>query len=159
MRAVIQRVSQAEVRIAGREVGRIGRGLLVLLGVAEGDSLDDGLATAGRIARLRIFPDGAGRMDLSVLDCGLEVLVVSQFTLLAELAGNRPSFTRAARAEPARSLYLVLVAELARLLGRPVATGEFGADMQVALTNDGPVTIIMESRKGQAPPGPGPAVD
>jgi D-tyrosyl-tRNA(Tyr) deacylase len=147
MRAVIQRVALSQVVVAGAVAASIGRGLLVLLGVADGDDPADAEHLAGRIARLRIFPDGQGRMNLSVLDLPGEVLVVSQFTLLAEFSGNRPSFTPAARPELAEPLYQAVVARLAQLLGRPVPTGVFGAAMQVQLVNDGPVTIVMDTRR------------
>jgi D-tyrosyl-tRNA(Tyr) deacylase len=149
MRVVVQRVSRAAVAIAGRECARIGGGLLVLLGVAVGDAAEDAAWLAGKVARLRIFADDAGLMNRAV---GVEgapggLLVVSQFTLLASTChGNRPAFTRAARPEQAEPLYREFVALLAAASGRPVATGEFGADMQVELVNDGPVTIVIDSK-------------
>lgn len=139
MKAVVQRVSRASVTPGGA----IGAGLCVLLGVAEGDGEEETVRLAGKIARLRIFQNGEGKFDLSLLDTGGAALVVSQFTLLADTAkGNRPSFTAAARPERAESLYERFCAEL-RALGVPVETGVFGAHMQVELTNDGPVTIVI----------------
>ncbi len=147
MRAVIQRVSEAAVDVAGRRTGAIGRGLVVLLGVGQDDRPDDVAWLAGKIARLRIFADDAGLMNRSVVDLAGEVLVVSQFTLFAETAkGNRPSFVRAARPEHAQLLYEAFITAIAALIARPVATGEFGADMRLALVNDGPITIWIDSR-------------
>lgn len=145
MRAVIQRVSSARVTVDGAEVGAIGPGLLVLLGIGHGDDAAAVSWMAGKIARLRIFPDDQGKMNRSVLDCGAEVLVVSQFTLLADTAsGNRPAFTAAAPPDIAELRVAEVVASLAAILGRPVPTGRFRADMQVALVNDGPVTVILD---------------
>lgn len=147
MRAVIQRVREAAVSIGGTETARIGGGLLVLLGMHAEDGPEDAAWLAGKVARLRIFADDAGLMNRSVQEAGGAVLVVSQFTLHAAYAkGNRPSFLAAARPETAVPLYQRFVAELEALLGAPVPTGTFGADMQVALVNDGPVTILMDSR-------------
>ncbi len=146
MRAVVQRVVGAGVAIDGTEVSRIGRGLLVLLGVAVGDSAEDARYLAGKVAGLRIFEDDAAKMNLSVCDVGGEVMVVSQFTLLADCRkGRRPSFTNAAAPEEARELYQVFVGELAER-SLAVATGRFQVHMQVSLTNDGPVTILLDSR-------------
>jgi D-tyrosyl-tRNA(Tyr) deacylase len=148
MRAVVQRVSRAAVAIAGAERAAIGRGLLVLLGIEDADDAGDVDWLAGKLARLRIFPDDQGLMNRSLQDLGLTALVVSQFTLFAETAkGNRPSFVRAARPPHAVPLYQALVARLAEHLGRPVPTGEFGADMQVELINDGPVTIVIDTKR------------
>lgn len=123
--------------------GAIGEGLCILLGVAEGDAEDDAVRLAGKVARLRIFQNGEGRFDRSLLDTGGAALVVSQFTLLADTAkGNRPSFTAAARPEQAEPLYLRFC-EALRALGVEVVTGVFGARMQVELVNDGPVTIVL----------------
>lgn len=139
----MQRVSRAEVRVDGILRGAIGTGLCVLLGVAEGDGEDDVARLAGKLARLRIFPDEQGRFDRSVLDVGGAALVVSQFTLLGDTAkGNRPSFTAAAPPDRAEPLYLRLCDDL-RALGVPVETGVFGAKMEVELVNDGPVTILL----------------
>ena len=148
MRAVVQRVSEADVTIAGTTVAAIGPGLLVLVGVAAGDTVEDVEWLTGKIIRLRIFPDDAGLMNRAVADSGGGVLVVSQFTLHASTAkGNRPSFLGAARPEEAVPLYERFLDELERQLGRPVPRGRFGADMQVRLVNDGPVTIPIDSRR------------
>jgi len=148
MRAVIQRVARASVSIAGAEHAAIGPGLLVLLGVEQGDTETDVAWLSGKIARLRVFPDDLGRMNRSVSEAGGALLVVSQFTLLASTArGNRPSFTRSAPPEAAVPLYQALVRQLSAEAGRPVATGEFGAAMEVALVNAGPVTLVIDSRQ------------
>ena len=147
MRTVLQRVSEAAVSIAGETVGRIGRGLLVLVGVEAGDTEADVAWLAAKVAQLRIFADETGKMNLTVRDVGGEVLVVSQFTLHASTKkGNRPGFGRAARPEEAVPLYESFIAVLEPQVGRPVARGVFGADMQVTLVNDGPVTILIDSR-------------
>ena len=144
MRAVCQRVSEARVRVDGAVVGEIGTGLLVLLGIARGDEEASASRLAAKIARLRVFPDEAGKFDRSVLDVGGGVLVVSQFTLLADTAkGNRPSFTDAAAPSDAEQVIEVFCAELVGL-GVPVATGRFGATMAVELVNDGPVTLVLD---------------
>jgi len=144
MRAVIQRVSEADVTVEGTVTGAIGRGLLVLLGVGHGDTEETARALAAKIARLRIFNDPQGKMNLSVEDVAGGVLVVSQFTLLADTRkGNRPSFTDAAPPEEANRLY-ELFSDAVAALGLPVAKGVFGSHMDVRLVNDGPVTIIME---------------
>ncbi|HZQ17064.1 MAG TPA: D-aminoacyl-tRNA deacylase [Gaiellaceae bacterium] len=140
MRAVVQRVARA----AAAPGGSIGAGLCVLLGVAEGDDARAAERLAGKVARLRIFEDGDGRFDRSLLDTGGSALVVSQFTLIADTAkGNRPSFSRAARPEAAEPLYERFAAAL-RELGVPVETGVFGARMRVELVNDGPVTVVVD---------------
>lgn len=142
MRAVLQRVSRAAVRVEGETVGEIGAGLLVLLGVAAGDEERAADRLAAKLARLRIFERG-GRFDESLLDTGGAALVVSQFTLLADTRrGNRPSFTDAARPDDAEPLYERFCQAL-RDLGVPVATGRFGARMEVELVNDGPVTVVL----------------
>ena len=146
MRVVAQRVVEASVSVAGTVCGRCDRGLLVLLGVAAGDTVDDAVRLAGRVARLRIFENDEGRFDRSLIDIRGSALVVSQFTLIADSRrqkGTRPDFSRAARPEVAEPLYEHFVAAL-RDLGVPVQTGVFGARMQVALVNDGPVTIILD---------------
>jgi D-tyrosyl-tRNA(Tyr) deacylase len=143
MRAVVQRVSRAAVRVGADVSGEIGTGLVVLLGVAAGDAESDADGLAGKVARLRIFANEGGRFDRSVLDAGGNVLVVSQFTLLADTAkGNRPSFTAAAAPEEAERLYERFCAAL-RELGATVEQGVFGARMEVELVNDGPVTIVL----------------
>lgn len=142
MRAVLQRVSRAAVRVEGETVGEIGAGLLVLLGVAAGDEERAADRLAAKLARLRIF-ERDGRFDESLLDTGGAALVVSQFTLLADTRrGNRPSFTDAARPDDAEPLYERFCQAL-RDLGVPVATGRFGARMEVELVNDGPVTVVL----------------
>jgi D-tyrosyl-tRNA(Tyr) deacylase len=147
MRAVIQRVRQATVVIEGRETARIGRGLLVLVGVAAGDVAADVEWLAGKVVQLRIFADDRGRMNLDIRESGGELLVVSQFTLLADVRrGNRPSFAPAARPEDAVPCYERFLEQLEVHLGRPPARGVFAADMQVSLQNDGPVTILLDSR-------------
>jgi D-tyrosyl-tRNA(Tyr) deacylase len=147
MRAVVQRVSEAAVHIGGAEHAHIGRGLLVLLGIEVGDTDADLEWLCGKLVRMRIFPDEAGVMNLDITQVHGDLLLVSQFTLHASTAkGNRPSYIRAARPEEAIPLYLRAKQHLGELLGRPVRTGEFGADMQVRLVNDGPVTIIIDSR-------------
>ncbi len=147
MRAVLQRVREATVHNAGREHSRIGPGLLVLLGVEIGDGDADLDWLCGKLIRMRIFPDADGVMNLDICQAGGELLLVSQFTLQASTAkGNRPSYIRAARPEEAIPLYVRAQERLAELLGRAVKTGEFGADMQVGLVNDGPVTIVIDSK-------------
>ncbi len=146
MRAVIQRVSRAEVVIGGRSVGRIGRGFAVLLGVARDDARADAEFIADRVVGLRVFADEAGKMNLALGAVGGELLAISQFTLLADTsAGRRPSFIRAAPPEAARALYEYFLS-LVRARGVKVETGEFGAHMELELVNDGPVTIILDSR-------------
>ena len=145
MRAVITRVSSASVTIDGVEVSAIGHGLLVLLGVAVGDTAAQLEYVASKIRDLRIFPDDEGRMYRSVVDVGGAVLVVSQFTLLADVRkGRRPSFIHAAPPDQARAMYEQFVNHL-RLAGLPVSTGVFQADMQVSSVNDGPVTIVVDT--------------
>ncbi|HUO51781.1 MAG TPA: D-aminoacyl-tRNA deacylase [Gemmatimonadaceae bacterium] len=144
MRALLQRVSRAEVRVAGTAVGRIGRGFVVLLGVTHADGEEQAAWMADKIAGLRVFGDAEGKMNLALADVGGEVLVVSQFTLYGDAAkGRRPSFIDAARPEAAQPLYERVVA-LLRAAGLTVATGEFGAMMEVELVNDGPVTLWLE---------------
>jgi D-tyrosyl-tRNA(Tyr) deacylase len=146
MRAVLQRVSEASVTVGGREVARIGRGLLVLLGVAEGDTPADLEVLAARVPVLRVFDDADGKLNLSLVDVGGQVLVVSQFTLLADTTkGRRPSYTRAMRPETAAPMVDAFVA-LLRALGLEARQGVFGAHMQVALVNDGPVTLVLDTR-------------
>ena len=146
MRAVIQRVSQASVSVDGAVTGSIGRGLLVLVGIATDDTADDITWLTGKIAGQKLFADENGRMNLSVTEAGAGVLVVSQFTLLASTRkGTKPSWHRAAGPEAAVPLYEAFVRKMEELLGRPVATGQFGAMMEVSLVNDGPVTLVLDS--------------
>ncbi len=147
MRLVIQRVERASVTIGGELRSSIATGLMILVGIETGDSLDDVKWLAAKTAALRVFPDDAGVMNRSILEAQGEAMAVSQFTLMASTRkGNRPSYIRAARPEEAIPLYEAYCRELSGLLGREVATGVFGADMQVELVNDGPVTIIINSR-------------
>ena len=145
MRVVLQRVARASVSVGDRVTGAIGRGLLVLAGAAPDDADEDRDWLARKIVHLRVFPDGEGVMNRSVLEAGGAILAVSQFTLHASTRkGNRPSWSAAAPPELARPMFDAFVAALARELGAGVATGEFGADMQVELVNDGPVTLMLE---------------
>jgi D-tyrosyl-tRNA(Tyr) deacylase len=145
VRAVIQRVAEARVRVGGEVVGEIGPGLCVLLGVARGDDEAGAERLAGRVARLRIFENNEGKFDRSVIDSGGAVLVVSNFTLIADTAkGNRPSFSDAAEPAQAELLYEGFCATLGAL-GVPVETGVFGANMRVEIANDGPVTIVLDA--------------
>ncbi|MBA3685121.1 MAG: D-tyrosyl-tRNA(Tyr) deacylase [Planctomycetes bacterium] len=148
MRIVLQRVRAASVAIAGELVGAIDQGLLVLVGIADGDDDEDLAWMVGKLVRLRVFPDDAGQMNLSVIDVGGGILAISQFTLFASTAkGNRPSYLAAARPEVAEPAYLRFVEGLTAALGRPIATGRFAADMQVSLINDGPVTLVIDSKR------------
>lgn len=147
MRAVIQRVQEASVTIGGAVKARIGQGLLVLVGVEPPDTAEDIAWLAAKIVRLRIFNDEQGVMNRSVQEVGGEILAVSQFTLFASTRkGNRPSYSRAAAPPVAIPLYEAFVKQLEAELGKPVLTGEFGADMKVALLNDGPVTILIDTK-------------
>jgi D-aminoacyl-tRNA deacylase len=147
MRAVVQRVAEAAVRVDGELVGSIGPGLVVLLGVGVGDEDDDADFLADKVLHLRVFADEAGQMNRSVADVGGGLLVVSQFTLLGDARrGRRPSYTGAAPPDEANRLYERFAARL-RESGRPVATGVFGATMDVSLVNQGPVTILLDSRR------------
>lgn len=147
MRAVIQRVSSARVTVAGEVTGEIGTGLLVLLGVAQGDNEEDARWLADKIAALRIFEDAEGKMNRSVRDIDGRALVVSQFTLFASTRkGTRPSFNDAAKPDLAIPLYERFVQLLGDTVGHPAATGRFGAMMDVALVNAGPVTLVIDSR-------------
>jgi D-tyrosyl-tRNA(Tyr) deacylase len=147
MRAVIQRVAQASVTIGGETVSAIGSGLLILLGVEQGDSRDDLAWLVPKIARMRIFPDAGNKMNLAVGEAGGGIIVVSQFTLHASTKkGNRPSFIRAAGPDLAAPLYEEFCLALENELGQAVGRGVFAAEMQVALVNDGPVTILIDSR-------------
>ena len=147
MIAVIQRVSSASVEINGMVKGRIGEGLLVLVGIEDADNDEDIEWLSGKIVNLRIFNDDAGVMNVSVKDDGGDILVVSQFTLHASTKkGNRPSYIKAAKPEISIPLYEKLLARMSNDLGKAVQSGEFGADMKVALLNDGPVTIVIDSK-------------
>lgn len=147
MRLVIQRVSRASVSIGGKTHSSIGAGLMVLVGIADGDTEDDVRWLAAKTAAMRIFPDADGVMNRSVIDAGGEVLAVSQFTLNASTRkGNRPSYIRAAGHDLAIPLYELYCKLMSEAIGKTVATGVFGADMQVELINDGPVTIIIDSK-------------
>lgn len=147
MRIVIQRVTHASVTIDGTVKSAIGRGFLILLGICEEDTAEDVSWLVRKVAGLRVFDDDEGVMNLPITDIGGEALVVSQFTLMASYKkGNRPSWLRAARHETAIPLYESFCQELSEAIGRPVETGEFGADMKVELLNDGPVTICMDTK-------------
>lgn len=147
MRAVIQRVRQASVTISGETAGQINSGLLVFLGIEDPDAEEDIVWLSRKIVNLRIFDDDKGVMNRSVKECQGELLLVSQFTLHASTKkGNRPSYIRAAKPEVAIPLYEKMVAQLTVDLGKPVQTGTFGADMKVALLNDGPVTIVIDTK-------------
>ena len=148
MRVVVQRVKSADVTVDGAVTGHIGPGLLVLAGFEEGDGAADLDWMAGKLVRLRLFADEEGVMNRSVVEAGGEILAVSQFTLYASVKkGNRPSWGRAARGDVSGPLFAAFVDKLAAALGKPVPTGVFGADMQVALVNDGPVTLSIDSRQ------------
>ena len=147
MRAVIQRVSEASCRVDGGITGAIQRGFLVLLGIEEADTIQDIQWLAQKIANLRVFGDENGLMNKSIHDIDGGVLLISQFTLFAQTKkGNRPSFIRAAKADQAVPLYEAMITTLSAQLGKKVATGIFGADMKIALVNDGPVTIVMDTK-------------
>lgn len=147
MRIILQRVSRASVNIGGEKYSAIGHGLMVLVGVEQGDTEADALWLAAKTAALRIFPDEGGVMNRSVIDAGGEILAVSQFTLTASTRkGNRPSYIRAAAHDLATPLYQLYCDELSRITSRTTLQGVFGADMQVEMINDGPVTIMIDSR-------------
>ena len=147
MRAVIQRVEKASVVILEKEIAKIEQGLLVLLGIEIEDTKEDALWLASKIAALRIFSDEKGVMNKSITETGREVIVVSQFTLHAKTKkGNRPSYVKAARPEQAIILYQQFKEDLALAIGRQVQSGEFGADMKVSLINDGPITILIDTK-------------
>ncbi len=147
MRAVIQRVSEASCVVDKRIVGSIGQGFVVLLGIEDKDGPADMQWLAQKIANLRVFGDESGLMNRSLGDINGNVLLISQFTLFAQTKkGNRPSFIRAAKPDKAKPLYMAMVAELSTQLGKAIATGVFGADMKVSLVNDGPVTILMDTK-------------
>jgi len=147
MKAVIQRVSHASVTIEGKKVSEIQNGLLVLLGIEDADAKEDIEWLSGKIANLRIFGDAEGVMNLSVKDVGGDIIVVSQFTLHASTKkGNRPSYIKASKPDIAIPLYESFVRQMEADLGKKIQTGEFGADMKVALLNDGPVTIVINTK-------------
>ena len=147
MIAVVQRVKEARVSVEGRVTGVCGHGFAILLGVARGDTPEDATLLAGKIARLRIFCDDEGKMNRSIADVGGGAVVVSQFTLLANYQhGNRPDFFGAAPPEEAKTLYEFFIAAFEALLGRPVGRGVFGAHMVYEIVNDGPVTLMLDSR-------------
>lgn len=147
MRAVIQRVSEASVVIAGAVKGAIQHGLLILLAVEDSDTDEDIEWLSGKIVRLRIFNDDQGLMNRSIQETGGDILLVSQFTLFASTKkGNRPSYSKSARPEIAVPIYERFIGKLTADMGKPIQTGEFGADMQVSLVNDGPVTIIIDTK-------------
>lgn len=147
MRVVLQRVREASVTSEGKPLGKIGPGLLVLAAFENADTADDLLWMASKIAKIRIFSDAEGKMNLDLAEVNGELLVVSQFTLFAETKkGNRPSYMRSARPETAIPLYNAFLNTLQQLTGTPPQSGEFGADMQISLINDGPVTITMDSQ-------------
>lgn len=148
MRSVVQRVSYARVSVNGEKVSEIGRGLMALVGVESGDDEKDAVYLADKIAKLRIFEDAEGKMNLSVIDAGGEVMVVSQFTLLGDARGqNRPGFTRAEQPERAAQLCEACCERLEQAWGFQVARGRFRAHMKVELLNDGPVTLLLDSKK------------
>jgi D-tyrosyl-tRNA(Tyr) deacylase len=150
MIAVIQRVTEASVTIENQVRGQIGPGFLVLLGITHADTDEDVQWLARKIIGMRVFNDSEGKMNLDLAAVGGGILLISQFTLHASTKkGNRPSFTEAARPEVAIPLYERMIRELSELLGKPIATGEFGADMKVRLLNDGPVTIVVDSKNRQ----------
>lgn len=147
MRAVLQRVSESVVKADGKETGSIQRGLLVFLGIERSDTIQDLDWLVDKLPRVRCFEDESGRMNRNLLDCGGQIMVISQFTLFGSLKkGTRPSFNRAADPEQAIPLYEQFVEKLTRAIGRPVATGVFGAEMEITAVNDGPVTLIIDTR-------------
>ena len=147
MRVVVQRVTSASVTIHEIIAGQIERGLLIFVGIEAADTTSDGEWLAEKLVKLRIFPDAQGQMNKSVIDVAGGILLISQFTLHASTKkGTRPSYNQAARPEHAKPLYDLFIAQLSTALGQPVATGEFGADMKVSLINDGPVTLIIDSK-------------
>lgn len=147
MIVVIQRASEASVKIEGKIKAEIGTGLMILLGIEEADGEEDIVWLSKKIVNLRIFPDENGVMNKSLLEIGGEILLISQFTLHASTKkGNRPSYIKAAKPDIAIPLYEKMISALETELGKPIGTGEFGADMKIALVNDGPVTILMDSQ-------------
>ena len=147
MRVVIQRVKNAQVAIENKTVGSIDQGLVVLLGIEMADTLEDVIWTVKKITQLRIFSDAEDVINRSLLDVSGELLLISQFTLMAATKkGNRPSYIRAAKHDHAIPMYEAFIAETEKVMGKPIATGVFGADMQVSLCNDGPVTLQLDSK-------------
>jgi D-tyrosyl-tRNA(Tyr) deacylase len=147
MRAVIQRVSEARCKVSGEVIGEINKGFLVLLGIEHEDSLDDVHWLAQKIVNMRIFNDDKGLMNKSLLDVNGKILIISQFTLMANTKkGNRPSFIKASKPDQAILLYEEMISKMTELMGTKVETGSFGADMQLELINDGPVTIMMNTK-------------
>lgn len=147
MRVVIQRVSEASVTIHGQVSASIEEGMMILVGFEEADTIDDLIWLSGKIVNLRIFPDAGGVMNLSIKEAGGSILLVSQFTLHASTKkGNRPSYIKAARPEQAIPLYESFIKQLEKDSGKPIQTGQFGADMKVALVNEGPVTILIDTK-------------
>lgn len=147
MRVVIQRVSEANVKVDGKVVGAIERGLMVLLGIHDEDTIEDIQWISGKLIQLRIFDDADGVMNLSVQDIAGSILLISQFTLYAATKkGNRPSYIAAAKPDKAIPIYEQMIQQVTKDLGKPIQTGQFGADMKVSLVNDGPVTIIIDSK-------------
>lgn len=147
MIAVLQRVSEAAVRINGEVAGQVGRGFLVLLGITHTDTAEDVTWLAKKIVGMRVFSDAEGKMNLDLASVGGSILLISQFTLHASTKkGNRPSFIEAARPDVAVPLYEQMIAQLSADIGHPIQTGRFGADMQVSLLNDGPVTIVIDTK-------------
>ncbi len=146
MRAVVQRVSGASVAVSGETVGKCGRGFLILLGVAKGDTEADADVLAAKLSKLRVFEDGNGKMNLSLSDIGGELLIISNFTLYADCRhGNRPDFLMAQAPAEANRLYEYFTDRMKTLSGCPTETGVFGADMKVSIENDGPVTLVIDS--------------
>lgn len=147
MRVVLQRVTSSVLHTDGSEYSRIGYGLLLLVGIEDADTADDTEWLCAKVTGLRVFDDDQGVMNLDITDIGGEIMVVSQFTLLASTRkGNRPSYTKAARPDVSRPLYESFISTISEKLGRPVATGVFGAHMEIDIINDGPVTIILDSK-------------
>lgn len=147
MRSVIQRVTEAKVSIKGKKIGAIQQGYVVLLGVEDADTIEDVKWLASKICKLRLFSDEDGKMNLNIRNVKGNILVISQFTLHAKTKkGNRPSYIKAGRPEHANKLYEDFIDELFNLLDQPIQSGEFGGDMQISMTNDGPVTIIIDTK-------------
>ena len=147
MRVVIQRVQEASVKVDGLIIGAISQGLMILVGIENNDNLEDVLWLSNKMVNMRIFDDAVGVMNLSIKEIGGGILLISQFTLQASTKkGNRPSYIQAAKPEVAIPIYEAFIQQLNKDLGQPIQTGKFGADMKVSLINDGPVTILMDSK-------------